>query len=503
MTLLLSLACVDGHTYLDEPLWSSEIVSTNDGVFVPIARGQIAEVTPKGWTTLDLQGGYATRMIASPDGESLLVFAYWEECSVEGRRIRSESDCYQEQGELVTTHELVIYQEGERAGAVEIPSHFNALDFTSDGRTAVAYLDYQPGMTLPAGSLGDITQLLFIDLTDVSTTPVPIGYPADRLLFNADDTRAVILSQSEIVIIELETGDYERVVTFPLSLDVDATVSPEDVSLTPDGNYAIITVEGGRDLYVLDLVAESINIVSLDSVPSDMIVDPTVDRTVLAYGGRNTVDLMDHVYFEVESIALEETANRIVALDGQVLLFSDVGNKDVYRLDLETTELVEYRMKNPPNSLQVEPGELYAVAITRPEGGFADDVESLFDVNYGVEILDLGSDKSIPLIATAMPLGIEFSGSGADSQALVLLQGVEELTLVNLPTGASAQLELEAPPVSIGTWGDAYVILHDAPLGMVSFLDPRTGEVTDTVGGFGSAGLFPPDERPLALRGEQ
>ena len=38
---------------------------------------------------------------------------------------------------------------------------------------------------------------------------------------------------------------------------------------------------------------------------------------------------------------------------------------------------------------------------------------------------------------------------------------------------------------------------------MVSFLDPRTGEVTDTVGGFGSAGLFPPDERPLALRGEQ
>jgi len=502
MNLILAMACVHGSAAIDV-LWSAETVTTNDGVYVHLSQGQIAQVDREGWTTLDLRGASATRMVASPDGESLLVFANWEECSVTGRRIRTVTDCVDKEGEILTTYELAVYQGGERAGSVQIPGHFNALDFTSDGRTAVAYLDYQPGMDLPPGSIGDITQLLFINLMTVQSTSVPIGYPADRVLFNADDTRAVILSQSEVVIIELETGDYDRVVTFPLTLDVDDEVTPDDVNLTPDGNYAIITVEGGSELYVLDLVNESINLVSLDGVPSDMIVDGTQDRTVLAYEGRAGVDLMDHTYFEVESVELEEVANRILQLDGQVLLYSDQGNKDVYRLDLETTELVEYRTKNPPSELFVEPSGLYAVALTTPEGGFADDVEALFDVNYGVEILDLGSDDSIPLIATARPLGIEFSGTGVDSQALVLLEDEAKLTLINLPTGAATQLELEAPPLGIGTWTDLYVITHDAPLGMISFLDPQTGEIVSTVGGFGAVGLFPPDDRPLALRGAQ
>ena len=501
MTLLL-LACVNNSTSI-QPTWSPQTVATADAVYVMLSNQEVARVTPDGWSTIDLNGGYANRLVASPDGESLLVFAEWEECSVEGRRIDSVSDCISEQGEIVTLYELAVYNDGDRSGAVEIPGHFNALDFTSDGRTAVAYLDYEPGMDLPAGSIGDITQLLFVELATVATTPVPIGYPADRVLFNADDTRAVILSQSEIVIIELETGAYNRVVTFPLTLDVDAEVRPQDVSLTPDGNFALITIIGGSELYVLDLVNESINIVSLDAVPSDMVVDPVQDQTVLNYSNRPVVDLMDHEFFEVTPVQLEEPTTDIVQFGSEALLYSTNGFKDIYRLNLETTELVEYRAKNPPDALFVEPEGLYAVALTRPEGGFSDDVEALFDINYGVEILDLGSDNTIPLIATARPLGVEFSGSGPDSAALILLENVDELTLVNLPTGAATQLELEAPPLSIGTWSELYTITHDSPLGMISFMNPDSGNIVATVGGFGSVGLFPTDERQLAKRGEQ
>ena len=73
-------------------------------------------------------------------------------------------------------------------------SHFNALAFTSDGNQAVAYLDYESSSDLDFGGLLNATEVVFMDLDSGATTPVPVGFAADRILFDKDDTKAVVFS---------------------------------------------------------------------------------------------------------------------------------------------------------------------------------------------------------------------------------------------------------------------------------------------------------------------
>jgi hypothetical protein len=130
------------------------------------------------------------------------------------------------------------------------------------------------------------------------------------------------------------------------------------------------------------------------------------------------------------------------------------------------------------------------VALTRPEGNFGGmDVDSLYDQHPGMEIVDLRSDESEPFLLEGQGLGVAFASDDALLNALVLQQGVDYLYRLDLYTRQSEELELAAPPVAIGTMPDGrFFITHDRPLGLVSFLDPATGEVVE-VGGFAAVGV--------------
>ena len=56
------------------------------------------------------------------------------------------------------------------------------------------------------------------------------------------------------------------------------------------------------------------------------------------------------------------------------------------------------------------------------------------------------------------------------------------------------EIDLSSPPVAIGTMEDgSFYITHESALGLVSFLDPVTGDIEE-VGGFGAHGLMNPIE---------
>ena len=295
-----------------------------------------------------------------------------------------------------------------------------------------------------------------------------------------------------MVVVELESGNYERLVTYSLSLDVDIEVRPQDAALTPDGRYALVTVQGSGDLYTLDLEAESINIVDLDASPSGMGVEKVSDTTALVYASRSQVDLLDHEYFDVETLDLDEPATNVQIGNGFAMLYNTSASNyhDIYRLDTADLNLVEYRAKNPVVSLQVSPDEGHAVAVTRPEPASGSGLEALTDQNWGIEILSLSSNSghTINLISESQPVGVAFSGDSA--YALVLLEGVDELLKLDLYAGTYTQLPLEDSPLGIGSFGSGgFYITHDAALGLVSFLDPDTGEIS-AVGQFAIGGLL-------------
>lgn len=499
LALVLLTACnpwaslpSNGYSSLDEPTWDPLVAAAADGIYVRLPHaGELVRVKADGsWERVDLLGADPERLVVSPDGETLLVFGSWPVCDTSERRIRTVEDCLEEDPELLTEErELALVRDGVRVTASPVEPQLNELVFTADGQRAVAYVDFDQAGSLEDGGLVNLAEVLFMDLASGTVTVVPVGFAPDRILFTEDHERAVVLSRSEVAVFELTSGNYDRLVSFPLSLDVDEDVRPQEAVLTPEGRYVLLTVAGRQDLYVLDLEGESINIVGLDAVPSALSVDSVSDRTVVAYGGAASLDLVDHRYFGVERFELEEPANAIQAHPGMAVAYnvSAVDAHDAIFLDLTTDAIREYRLENPATSLALNEEGTRAVAFTRPEVSGATGAGGWLDSYHGVTVLDLTSTAAdaIHLAASGAPLGLAMTGD----TALVLLEGVSELIRLDLLTGEDTALEMPYPPLSIGTFGERLYVTQDVSLGFISLVDTDGTNRVD-VSGFAALGLL-------------
>jgi hypothetical protein len=485
--------------FLDEPLWDpAGAVATADGLYVRLpAAGALALIPQDGEPELvDVGEGYVSRISASPDGSTVIAFVdryiCYPEDAREARRVKTVEDC--DNRDLEVRTEITVVRGGEANEPQEVDGAYNAVAFSDDGRFAIAYLDFSQGFEVDG--VINLTGVVVVDLVSDTSTIVPVGFAADRVLFVPDDggnaARAVVLSRNNVAEVDLLSSPPAVEATFPLTLDPDSQRDPTGVDITADGRYALISTRGSSDLYAIDLDNESINIVDLSSEPATLSVDTSADRTVLVYGTRPVVEVMEHDFFEVDTLDLDEPMNRIETLGGTALLWSTAGQHDLYRLELVDNELVEYRLQNPAVSIHVAPTEEFAVVLTRPEGGAGTGVDAIYDANPGMEVVDLRDDDSEPFLLEGQGLGVAFAHDGTNLNALVLQQGVDYLFRYDLYARQSEEIELADPPVDIGTMPDGtFWITHSSALGLVSFLDPATGDVTE-VGGFAGLGIIDP-----------
>jgi len=493
--------------YLDsgDALWDANVVAAGDGVYVrmPQAKALMRVQSDGTMSTVDLKGAEPTRIVATPDGESVLVFADWPYCEDTDPDIVRPEDCPED--ELVTLSELALVKGSARTAAYDVPPHLNALAFSADGKTAVAYLDYSRDMEIEVDGLIDLGEVMFIPLEGGQPRSVSVGFSPEKVLFSTNaegvDDKAVIFSRSEVVVVELAT--LETLVTYPLVLDADQVVDPQDAVLTADGTIALVAIDNSSDLYELDLEKYSIDLEELDSEPIAMAnaVLPGIDDgtdaqvTLIAYPDLPKVDVLDENTLELrEPFELEEPVTDMLVTATSSLMYNRRNDdaKDVYDIDLATYEIIEYRVANPLDSLQLAPGEDYAVGILRPEYDSGNSLDRYQDEHWGLAVIDLVAEKETSLVLENEPVGVALLNRDDETYALVLMQGHDHLLQVQLsePT-FFIEVELEAPPIEIGDMQDGrFYITHDAALGLVSFLDPATGDMT-TTGGFASAGLFP------------
>jgi len=342
-----------------------------------------------------------------------------------------------------------------------------------------------------------LTAVMVVDLAKGTSQLVPVGFAVDRVLFVENElgvaTRAVVVSENQVGVVDLQSDPPALLVRFPLTLDPDSVVQPVGIDLTPDGRYALLSAYGSADLYALDLQVDAINIVELAGEPTAMSVNPTENETVLTYGGP-VVQVLDNERFETKSFDLDEPMNHIETSGSQAVLWSDQGEHDLYRLDLTTNDLVEYRLQNPATSVAIAPTGEYAVVLTRAEGGSGTGVDGLYDEHPGMEIVDLQGHETEPFLLVGQGLGVALVADDANLNALVLQQGVDSLFRLDLYSRETETIDLDAPPVAIGQMDDGrFWITHDAALGMVSFLDPTSWKI-DSVSGFAALGLIDPIE---------
>jgi hypothetical protein len=507
---LLALACnpfddprTDGYTYLEEDLWDSDVVATTDGVYVRLpTAGKLVRISDDGtFKEVDLNGASPTRLVGAPDQGSVMVFASWQTCDDPDPKIENVSDC--EEDDLGTESELDVVIGGAMDATADVPAHMNSLAFSDDNTIAVAYLDYD----LVEGSVDvegvwDPNEVVFIRLSDGSTQGVSVGFSPNNVLFSQDSTKAVVLSRSKVVVVDL--GSFEVEVSYPLTLDEDEEIDPAGATITPDGRYAMIGIQGSSDLYVLDLESESIDIQSLDAAPSAIEVQSNdsgdSSQTVIVYASRAQVDLMENEYFEVESVALDDPMTSILNGDGFVVLYNQAAStsvRDVYRVDLDTHVVTEFVMGNPVSSMQLTDDGRFAVSVLRPENSSGGGVDGEQDERWGLGVVDLQSDKEVSLVTESEPVGLALVESEGTTFALLLLESVEYALLLDLQNlGAITTIDLPEPPTGIGDLADGrFYITHSSRFGLVSFLDPATGDIT-SASGFATAGLLVDDTLP-------
>lgn len=499
-----------------DPLWSADVEPVGDDLYVrlPAAR-QLARVEADGTTsTVDLDGATPERLVATPDESALLVFARWPVCEDPDPKIELYGDCPEEP---TIQRELAWVAGNQRQRAFDVPPHLNALTFSNDGRFAVAYLENGTGLDIEVDGLIDPGEVMFIPL-DGAGDPrsISVGFTPESVLFaggsDGQDDRAVVFSRSEVVVVELET--LATVVTYPLVLDADQVVDPRDAVLTQDGRIALVAIEGSEDLYVLDLEQYSIDIEELDATPSRMVnaVLPgaaegggDLDVTLVAYSGQNQVDRIDQSTLELmEPWQLEQGTNEMLVTASSALLYNTARSsaKDVYRVDLATNEIVEYRVANPMVSLQLGPAERYAVGVLEPENSTGGtEVDRYQDDRWGMAVLDLASEDATSLVLESEPRGIALVQQDEATFALVLMEGRDALLKVDLaqPTFYE-EVELEAPPIGIGALSSgSFYVTHESALGLITFIDP-TGGTTGVASGFATPGLL---SEPILPRRDQ
>ena len=497
---------MDGRSsyWLEGPAWSPDVVAAIDGLYVQLPEaGQLVRVTDDGgYTMVDLDGATPVRVVPTPDGEQVLVFARWPICADPDPKIKLVSDCPSE--DLSYDAELAIVQDAGAQDTFTVPAHMNALAFSPDGATAVAYLDYTQGLDIEINGIVDLTEVVFVPLLGGDPVSVSIGFSPDNILFTDDASKAVIMSRSKVVVVTLQdTGShdaYDELVSYPLTLDADQEVDPQDAVLTPDGQTVLMSVRGSSLLYKLDLERFSIDIEDLDAAPSDLAVSATADGTLITYSGLAQLDILSLSDFELEApIQLDDPMTGVLLSDQRALLYNDQGGSyDVYSLDLESRALTELRVANPVDQMMLSEGGRYAVGVLRPETNASSGLDEYQDRNWGLAVAPLeGGDEMVSLVLESEPVGLALVEDGDRTFALLLLQGVEDLLQVDLANPSVAtEVPLPAPPTGIGTLPDGrFWITHEAGLGLVSFLEPATGDVLSS-GAFAVSGLMQEDTLP-------
>lgn len=454
-------------TACPEPPWDAwnpeAVLPTDDALLVPLpVAGEVARLAPDGSAErIDLDPWRVRAVEVTPDGTRSFARVVAQVCESDpGAPI--DRGCTD--GDAVVLGRIVDLDDPARFW--DAGPWFGPLAFSPDGRWAVAAIDEQASVF--GGGLVSLDSVLVVDLVDGGRFEVPVGFRASRVAFTGPSDAVsglVVLSQSEVATIALDVDVPVVGTTFPLTLDPGAQVRPVDVVITPDDRYALLTVADSPDLYVLDLVDPSINLVTLPGLPSRLVADPTRDRTLVLFRSRPELAVLDHDRFELTSIPLGATLSEASLGDDEAILWSPEVTLAA-RLDLAAGLVDPIALNFPPSRLEVAPDRSFAVTFAWTAGA-------------RLEVLDLrpGEDGRIPdesrpfgLDGSAQDLLFREAGDGG-TELLLLQEGSPRLFRLAWPSLETSSLRLDGQPVALGAVGDRPYVAFSDPWGRVGWVD--------------------------------
>jgi len=201
------------------------------------------------------------------------------------------------------------------AGQLEtetFPTHqgANAWAVSSRGQWAIAWTN--AAEIAGADPTEGFQEVTVIPLTGGSEQRLSVGYRPESVAFNQAETRAYVVAEPGITVIDLELME----VTGLVVLTEDPLEDPEgrDVTITPDGSTALVSRQGQPEVRFVDLES---------GTPIDVVLDAPVTDLDLSEDGTLAVaavrDLSQAVILPVPGAAEDADLIDVRTFDGETI----------------------------------------------------------------------------------------------------------------------------------------------------------------------------------------
>lgn len=378
-------------------------------------------------------------------------------------------------------------------GKLPIHEDANAWTISATGDFAIAWSD---ASTLPTT---DATQG-FQDVSVVRLTPgeesvtrLSIGFRPTELVIDAAGTRAFAVTEDGISVIELGPSPQVSAL-YPVSDDPLEDPVTRDVDITPDGDLAIVRIEGSAELGLIDLESGARSTIAMPGSITDLDLAADGSRAFAVIGESSQIVVVplppddDPTSFPQVAIDGESVASVALSPGGEVALLYENGvpNSHLTVLDTRPDEaFLAYRtfdVKGPVQAVFPAPDAQTAIVFQAPPAG---------STKAGVfSVVPSLSQRAAKIVGVdAAPTAVAFAPDGryalvTTGDATSTSRGVYRVKLENLQEDF---VELASPPLEgatgvVSAAGRGFVA-QAHPEGRITFIDLETG-AAHTLTGF-------------------
>lgn len=378
------------------------------------------------------------------------------------------------------------------------PPHFNRLAMGPLGLHAVAYFELEAATTQGIGSFQDVT---IIDLTpgSESVVNVSVGFRPRQVHFAPDESAAYVITEDGVSILDLQgtVGFFAPTVAMTDNPLVDG--DPDEVVVTPDGQYALARWASMSGVRAVDLTTGDITDTALSGPPTDLDLTPDGATLLAVIRSRSELALLDmpadigdaSAVQTLDCTGLSVGSAQITDDGDQALLFTNASNvKSITLVDLITHEKRTAILRKGIRWVALAPDGTSALVLHNKVPGDplpTDDFQTQLDKRYGFSLVDLESLFVKLQITEADPGAFAFSPDGLLVYLIVAdpATGLREVARLDLGSFIVDSLTVGSHPVEIGAVGgtDKIYVSQEHNLGRISFIDVPTHQL-HTVTGF-------------------
>lgn len=380
---------------------------------------------------------------------------------------------------------------GLSALSLPVPSSGNGWSVSADGRWAIAWTDAR--RIKDADPIEGYQDLTVLDLTQgkETATPLSVGYRPVAVGFDAASDRAFAVTQDGISVVSL-TGGAPMVIKNIALTDKPSGAGTSDVSITPDGSYALVRRDGELNLAVFSLADGTRTDVPLPAQPTDLDLSPDGSTAIAVLRETSQIAIA-----KVPGILTDPASLELVAIDATVGSTSLAADSPVafFYTNATPSELLGVM------DTSADPKVARTVLLRAP-------IEAVFptrDASYALVLhhaldvpgshypaalslvpvaLDL-PPKIVGLDAPVISLAIAPAGDRAIVAAGDEMSGIYQLVLSSMPSLKVQKYPLASLPIAAGIVPLAHrgFVAQKHPDGRITFVDLVNGEAR-TITGF-------------------